>query len=623
MNLETAVALVDTILFELGGKHLRVSEIIILRGTLQGFTYEQMSEASEYSTNYLMRDAAPKFWKRLSQALGEPVYKTNIRSILERLSLSSDISPTDLEPNVKAESEVEGASNASVIFEESSQALWPLKLVSSDVCEIPLSSFFHGRHSELATLHHWIVEEQARLCGIWGLSGMGKTALLKQVMRQCQDRFDVVLWRSLCQAPSLSELLSSLVVPTETVPEETQQWTAVISAMNQQSCLLILDDVESILEAGQLSGHYRERYENYGAFFEYFAQVSHQGCIVIAGLDPVREVTQGQGVQSLQLSGLLQEASCALSEAMQLKKVKDWEKLTEIFQGHPAALKITAKLIRDLFGGNVKEFLTQQSFMFEELEQCLRPSIERISVLEKEVVYDLATQERPISVSDFELMMQPAQLLEALDSLRRRALLQVQQTKGKSLFCLAPMISSYVRRQLFTQVSNPEASQPQHSVSPQGGLYLSQLSSQPTTLSQWFDNNFGPTWQPIDALFDHRSNPTALKLRSVLHLRDQTILKRCKQILIGNRSMIMLIAIEQDMNSIYKMSVQVQPTSDPALPAGVALNLLNPADQVLATIVSKAQDSFIQLPYFWGNLKEQFKIQVSLKQTSHVEAFVI
>ncbi|MGB7412582.1 MAG: DUF1822 family protein, partial [Thermosynechococcaceae cyanobacterium] len=582
MNVETAVALVGTIIFESSGKHLRVAEITILRGTLQGFTYEQMSEASEYSTNYLMRDAAPKFWKRLSQALGEPVYKTNIRSILERLSLSADISSTGLDPNVEAASNLEGASNASVISEAPSQALRQLKLTSSDVCETPSSSFY-GRPSELATLHHWIVEEQTRLCGIWGLSGIGKTALLKQVMRQFQDRFDVVLWRSLSQSPSLSELLSSLVVPTAAVQEDTLQWTAIISAMNQQSCLLILDDVESILEAGQLSGHYREGYENYGAFFERFAEASHQSCIVLASLEPIREVLQGQGVQSLQLSGLLPEASSVLAEEMQLKQVNDWEKLTEIFQGHPAALTITAKLIRDLFGGNVKEFLTQQSFMFEELEHCLHPSIERISVLEKEILYDLATQDRPVSVSDFELMVQPVQLLEALDSLRRRALLQVQQVKEKSLFSLALMISAYVKRQLFIQVSHLEASPfQQYSPPQQAALCLSSLSSQPTTLSQWFEHQFGPTWQPIEALFDHRSNPTALKLRSVLHLRNQATLKRCKQIVLGSRPMVLLIAIEQDANAIYKISVQVQPSTDTSLPAGVTLNLLNPADQVLA-----------------------------------------
>jgi hypothetical protein len=618
VNLETAVAIIDTIIFESGGKHLRRSEVAILRGSLQGFTYEQISEASTYSTNYLMRDAAPKFWKRLSQALDEPVYKTNIRSIVERLSLSEDSLTEPLQLSAA------GGQDSGVISKTGAQSFLELQLAPSDVLEAQPPLLFYGRDLELATLHQWVMDKRTHLCGIWGLSGIGKTALLHHLQQQLQNQFDVVFCRSLIQAPTLSELLNSLVVPAEIVQTDTQRWDAVLAAMNQRSCLLVLDDVESILATGQLSGHYREGYEDYGEFFESFAQANHQSCILLASLEPVREALQGQSIASLQLSGLSLGASCALSEDMQLKKVKEWEQLTEIVQGHPAALKITAKLIRDLFGGNVKAFLAQESFMFEELEQCLGLSIERVSTLEKEVLYELATQERPVSVSNFELMVRPAQLLEVLDSLRRRALLQVDQVRGESLFSLAPMISAYVKRRLFTELSDADASPlQQNNVSRQGALYLSQPSSQPTTLSQWFEHQFGLTWQPIDSLFDCRSNPTALKLRSVLHLRDQAMLKRCKYILLGNRPMILLIAIEQSTNSIYKMSVQVQPTSEAPLPAGVALNLLNTADQILATIVSKAQDSFIQLPYFWGNLQEQFQIQVSLQQMCHVEAFVI
>ena len=62
---------------------MRAPEIVILRGTLRGLTYERMAEGSEYSTNYLMRDVAPKLWKQLSSIFGCSVGKTNFRVVLD------------------------------------------------------------------------------------------------------------------------------------------------------------------------------------------------------------------------------------------------------------------------------------------------------------------------------------------------------------------------------------------------------------------------------------------------------------------------------------------------------------------------------------------------------------
>lgn len=60
MNLAAALRWLESTVMTMLGHSLREPEMVILRGTWRGLTYEQMAHESEYSTNYLMRDVAPK-----------------------------------------------------------------------------------------------------------------------------------------------------------------------------------------------------------------------------------------------------------------------------------------------------------------------------------------------------------------------------------------------------------------------------------------------------------------------------------------------------------------------------------------------------------------------------------
>ena len=51
---------------------------------MKGKTYEEMADANQYSPDYFQKDIGNKFWKKLSQALGEKVSKTNFRAAIER-----------------------------------------------------------------------------------------------------------------------------------------------------------------------------------------------------------------------------------------------------------------------------------------------------------------------------------------------------------------------------------------------------------------------------------------------------------------------------------------------------------------------------------------------------------
>src|SRR2546425_5578615 len=66
---------------------------------------------------------------------------------------------------------------------------------------------FYGREGELATLAQWVVQEHCWVVSVLGLSGIGKSALSVSAMRWLAEDFEVVIWRSLRDAPSCEALL--------------------------------------------------------------------------------------------------------------------------------------------------------------------------------------------------------------------------------------------------------------------------------------------------------------------------------------------------------------------------------------------------------------------------------
>jgi transcriptional regulator with XRE-family HTH domain len=62
---------------------------------------------------------------------------------------------------------------------------------------------FYNREEEATTLAQWVVLERCRVVSVLGLGGIGKSALATRVMRQVAPHFEVVLWRSLRDAPPL------------------------------------------------------------------------------------------------------------------------------------------------------------------------------------------------------------------------------------------------------------------------------------------------------------------------------------------------------------------------------------------------------------------------------------
>jgi hypothetical protein len=55
----------------------------------------------------------------------------------------------------------------------------------------------------------------------------------------------------------------------------------LIELLQKQRCLLVLDNVETLLQAGSLEGRYREGYESYRLLIQRIAETPHQSCLLL------------------------------------------------------------------------------------------------------------------------------------------------------------------------------------------------------------------------------------------------------------------------------------------------------------------------------------------------------
>ena len=452
MNVEDVVQWMNNLIFDKSGEHLTPVQEAILTGVWQRKKYPQIAKEFNCSESHVKKEAA-KLWEKLGEELGEDLNKFNFRSKLEkkyRVSQVSHFGDWLQIDNVNICGEfiqnIKDTQTRSPSPPDSPQNQARSPII--DLTDAPELTSFYDRTSELSTLKQWILQAHTRLITIYGLSGIGKSAIALQLIEQTQTEFDYIIWQSLSNTPTLSTLQTKLKQTFSQSPPTPLP--TIIDYFRSYRCLVILDDVHNIFNSGQLAGEYLAEYKDYSKFFKQIATSSHQSCLILLSWEKPREITTLEGenrpTRTLHLKGLGEQATEIFKE-QGLTDEEQWYELITLYQGHPSWLNIIASTILELFDGNVARFLAEGNDIYlGDIEPLLESQLERLSESEKKVSNWLASQDDAVDIShapaDSELSR--SQLWQAIQSLARRGLVEKVPVGGRSLFFFNPVFKAYI-----------------------------------------------------------------------------------------------------------------------------------------------------------------------------------
>ncbi|MBV9169007.1 MAG: helix-turn-helix domain-containing protein, partial [Chloroflexi bacterium] len=333
--------------------------------------------------------------------------------------------------------------------------------------EAPDTTEFVGRTEEFQRLRRWVRDERSRLVAVLGMGGIGKTSLVAKLAQDLAVSFERVYWRSMRDAPPIAEWLGGAIgflSDQQLVASagESERLTSLLQLLRQRRCLLVLDNSETLFEAAQLDRHDRVEKGPYGRLLQAVGEASHQSCLIVTSREwPVELSTlSGGAVQTLYLRGLSVDEAQALLATRQLEGTPEqWGELTARVSGNGLALKIVGETVRDLFAGEIGSFLQQpEAGNIGSIRRLLKEQIERCSAVELQRLRVLAIEREPLTLHDLSTAtafgISRGAVLEALETLRRRSLIERAETPGVAAFTLQSVVLEYVTDRLVEDVAD-------------------------------------------------------------------------------------------------------------------------------------------------------------------------
>lgn len=445
MTADEALRFVEDLLARRGGR-LNDLQRIIFRGAWLGKSYKEIHrDCGRVSRDHIMRNVGPELWSLLGQALGEPVSKLDLQGPIER---AQQIAQEALSRSgiLERSGDSSGLSLATPSVSAGNRST-----VQRDWGTVPDVSLFYGRTRELDALEQRIRLGNCRLLAIYGMAGMGKTAMAIKLAQRVQDRFDALVWRSLSRPSRIQSLIADLL-PALGQPSGTAM-SALLNALVNQRCLIILDGWEAVLEKKVHDGSYCQGYEDYRELLREAGTIAHQSCIILTSREKPHEVDVIEGndypVASLRLEGLGELTGRELLAARGPFVGSDahWNALIRSYSGNPEALSIVAATVRSVFQGDIAAFLEQTGpnpALLKDVRLLLDRAFDRLSLAEIEVLEHLAKQGEPLTVQQIlqslPLLHSRPQLWEVLRSLQQRSLVEISYDR----YSLHPLIQEYV-----------------------------------------------------------------------------------------------------------------------------------------------------------------------------------
>lgn len=324
---------------------------------------------------------------------------------------------------------------------------------------------FVGRELDLNQLKSWIVTRHCRLVAVLGMGGLGKTWLAAKLVEELQGNFEQIIWFSLANAVSANDLIQDLIksllnrVNQEFKSQPRNPISFILEFVHSHRCLLVFDQFESAFIPGKLAGLYDRQEIIYGELLHRLATENHPSCCLVVSREKPQEITcweaENGRVQSLYLSGLNTQSALRLVSLQDLiGSNSEKEYFVNLYANNPLAINSVALTIKNLFQGNLTEFLATNVRLVSNIRDLLEEHLNRLCKEEKKLLDAIAVNEQLKQLRgvgkevNFNLSM--SKQLEVVESLQRRSLIQLNSLQ----FCQESLLRPYILEKLIERVES-------------------------------------------------------------------------------------------------------------------------------------------------------------------------
>ncbi len=446
MNITEVLQIVDQLVLKHTGKHLNDLQKNVIVGIWQSQTYQEIAHNFGYESENHIGNVSRNLYEILAKELGETVNKSNFCWSIERLAnsfYSSQIFGIAINSNFNS-----CPNNHHQKSEFNNQEKSEEKKPYYNLKQAPRLMKYYGRNKEIKVLSQQLKNPNLNLISVLGITGIGKTNLVRNLVQINQESFDLIVWKNLKFGQSLNSIIREISEIKKSGISEIPDFCSFFDILTDKKCLIILDSFEEIFTPQELAGNYKTEYQDYKKFLQMITEIEHQSCIILISQEKCQEMTSlnSQFSYCLELSGLNESANKILKQHT-LKNEDRWLELINLYEGNPQFLQDISLFIKDIFNGNVEKFLQENCLVLtEEMIFVFNSIWLKLSEIERLILLEICYHHDFISIDDIQenLAFSLMELGRGIKSLNQRYLLILKEGDPR-LFNLTSVLKEFVK----------------------------------------------------------------------------------------------------------------------------------------------------------------------------------
>jgi SpoVK/Ycf46/Vps4 family AAA+-type ATPase len=420
MNFLEVLTFLDRMSIEQRGRRLDRIEREILEISWENKPYKDIKICQEQTA----KNKARLLWKHLSKILSTTVKKENVREILESLNMLG-------------------------------MGLRSSNTTTLSTAEIYLSN---RRSIELFQLRQWIEVDRHKLIFIYGMKGIGKSYVAQKIAEILSANLDYLVWISIERPTPLIDVLSIIIRrigagrSSKISNDLSTAIDKTIGYLQKNRCLLILENADAVLGNRQQTTEEADRLiEEYRMFFDRLNSIEHNSCCLTILEEKILNLDTND--RQLEIQGLDWQSCQKILAKDELKGTSsEWEILVEKYYGNLQYLKSIAPTIKNVFGGNIRNFLDANILVYDRIEGAIADLMANLSEQEMLVIVCLADRSQDMTLERLKDILSEnieyQKLVKILDKLTGRHLVKLDgDSPGERLrqrFVLSDLVAEYV-----------------------------------------------------------------------------------------------------------------------------------------------------------------------------------